>query len=115
MLRSSNVDATRSQSSRHFGKFGQPHFSAPMVDKYALVPLVACGFSVVLSPLFTFFNPSDERAMLSGMNASPDNRIFWPAIAAISVLLAAQNRSRLAKLTWPPHIICLLAYLGFAG
>jgi len=36
-------------------------------------------------------------------------------MAAISVVLAIQNRSRLAKLSWPPHIICLLAYLAFAG
>jgi exopolysaccharide production protein ExoQ len=86
-----------------------------MIDKYALVPLVACSFSIIVFPLFGFFNPSDQQAMLSGMNASPENRIFWPAMAAISVVLAAQNRSRLAKLTWPPHIICLLAYLGFAG
>jgi O-antigen ligase len=36
-------------------------------------------------------------------------------MAAISVVLAIQNRSRLAKLALPPHIICLLACLGFAG
>ena len=47
--------------------------------------------------------------------ARPETRIFWPAMAAISVMLAMQNRSRLAKLTWPPHIICFLAYLAFAG
>ena len=41
-----------------------------------------------------------------------ENRIFWPALAVISVVLAVQNRSRLAL---PPHIICLLAYLAFAG
>jgi exopolysaccharide production protein ExoQ len=86
-----------------------------MVDKYALVPLVACGFSVIVFPLLGFLNPSSNAAMLSGMDARPENRIFWPAMAAISLLLAAQNRSRFAKLTWPPHIICLLAYLGLAG
>jgi hypothetical protein len=36
-------------------------------------------------------------------------------MAAISVVLAAQNRSRLGRLTLPPHIICLVAYLAFAG
>jgi O-antigen ligase len=36
-------------------------------------------------------------------------------MAAISILLATQHVSRGAKLTWPPHIICLLAYLSFAG
>jgi exopolysaccharide production protein ExoQ len=49
------------------------------------------------------------------MEARPENRIFWPAMSAISVVLAVQTRSRLARPTLPPHIICLLAYLAFAG
>jgi O-antigen ligase len=42
----------------------------------------------------------------------PENRIFWPALAAISLVLAARNRFRLSL---PPNIVCLLAYLAFAG
>jgi exopolysaccharide production protein ExoQ len=42
----------------------------------------------------------------------PENRIFWPALAAISLVLAVRNRSRLSL---PPNIVCLLAYLAFAG
>ena len=49
------------------------------------------------------------------MEPRPENKIFWPAMAAISVVLAVRNRSRFGRLTWPPHIICLLAYLAFAG
>lgn len=86
-----------------------------MIDKYSLFPLVACGFSIILSPLLGFFTPHDQQAMLSGMHASIDTRIFWPTATVSSVVLVLQNRSRLAKLTWPFHIICLLAYLGFAG
>jgi hypothetical protein len=33
----------------------------------------------------------------------------------VSIILAARNRSRLATFTWPPHIICLLAFLALAG
>jgi len=36
-------------------------------------------------------------------------------MAVTSVLLIVQHRSRFAKLAWPPHIICLLAYLALAG
>jgi O-antigen ligase len=36
-------------------------------------------------------------------------------MAAISVLLAVRNRSRLGRLVSPPPIIALLAYLAFAG
>jgi O-antigen ligase len=53
--------------------------------------------------------------MQNAADARPENRIFWPAMVAISVVLAVQNRSRLARLTLPPHIICLVAYLAFAG
>jgi hypothetical protein len=39
------------------------------------------------------------------------NRIFWPAMAASSVVLVMRNRSRIGKLILPPHITCLLAFL----
>src|SRR5207253_414268 len=40
-------------------------------------------------------------------------RVFWPAMAAMSVMFAVQNRSRLS--TWPPHILWLFACLAWAG
>jgi O-antigen ligase len=43
----------------------------------------------------------------------PENRIFWPVMVVISVVLAVQNRSRLGKL--PSPIIALFACLAFAG
>jgi exopolysaccharide production protein ExoQ len=45
----------------------------------------------------------------------PENRILWPALAAISIALTVQNSSRLAAVRWPPNIIVLLVYLAFAG
>jgi exopolysaccharide production protein ExoQ len=85
-----------------------------MFDKFAIVPILACVFAVMVSPLLNYFTPLAHQAVYNG-EAWLENRIFWPAMAAISVLLAIQNRFRLAKLTWSPHIICLLAYLAFAG
>ena len=42
-----------------------------------------------------------------------ENKIFWPLIAVIALgCLALRNRSRL---TWPPHIAWLAAYLALAG
>jgi O-antigen ligase len=41
-----------------------------------------------------------------------ENKIFWPALAAISIVLIAANWSRLVL---PPNIKCLFAYLAFAG
>ena len=84
-----------------------------MIDKFVILPILACGFAVIVSPLLSYFIPLDRQAIYNG-EARLETRIFWPALAAISILLAVQN-SRRAKLSWSPHIICLLAYLSFAG
>ena len=81
-----------------------------MIDKCTIVPISACVFALIVAPLLIFVSPGQSK-----LDARPENRILWPAMAAISVILAVQNRSRLGELTLPPHIICLLAYLAFAG
>jgi exopolysaccharide production protein ExoQ len=83
-------------------------------DKFVILTLLVCAFALIVSPLLNNFTPLDRQAVYNG-DARLEPRIFWPVMAAISVILAVQNRSRLAKLTWPPHIICLLAYLSLAG
>jgi exopolysaccharide production protein ExoQ len=80
----------------------------PMIDKFAIIPIAACFFALLVFPLLVFFTPGDPHAL----EGRPETRIFWPAMAAISVLLTVQSRSRLIL---PPHIICLLVYLAFAG
>jgi exopolysaccharide production protein ExoQ len=99
----------------HSCELGRPRFSTPMIDKCAIVPISVCVFALIVSPLLIFLTAPDVWTMQSIMEARPENRIFWPAMAAISVVLAVQNRSRLGRHTLPPHIICLLAYLAFAG
>jgi hypothetical protein len=78
------------------------------MDKFAIVPISACVFALIVFPLLLFFTYSDLHALEGRL----EPRIFWPAMAAIAVLLTVQNSSRL---TSPPHIICLLAYMAFAG
>ena len=80
----------------------------------AIVPLAACAIALIVIPLLGWLNPPTPEEAANGV-ARPENRIIWPAMAAISVVLVIQNRSRLAKLIWPPHIICLFAYLAVAG
>jgi exopolysaccharide production protein ExoQ len=66
--------------------------------------------------MFVTAVPPTGSSLASGLQSTMtprlENKIFWPALAAISIVLAVRNRSRL---TLPPHIICLLAYLAFAG
>jgi exopolysaccharide production protein ExoQ len=92
--------------------------SPPMIDKRVIVPISACIYASIVSPLLLFFTGpgfSITNSLPEMMQTQPENRIFWPALAAISLILAVRNRSRLAGLAWPPHIICLLVYLAFAG
>jgi exopolysaccharide production protein ExoQ len=100
-----------SKTSIHLRKLDRLRSSTPMIDTCAIVPILACVFALIISPLLIFATYSDFRAL----EARPETRIFWPAMAAISVVLAVQNRSQLGRITWPPHIICLFAYLAFAG
>lgn len=103
-----------SRPSIHSYELARPRSRAPMLDKFAIIPILACVFALIISPLLAYFTPMNRQAVYNG-DAGLDNRIFWPALAAISILLALQNDSRRDKFTWPPHIICLLAYLSFAG
>jgi exopolysaccharide production protein ExoQ len=87
-------------------------------EKCAIVPISACIYALIVSPLLTVLTSPDLYAFeKQTLVAQPDivSRIFWPAMTAISAILAVQNRYRLSRLTWPPHIICLLVYLAFAG
>jgi len=89
-----------------------PALSGPnpkgIIDRFALIPIVACIFATIISPLeYTIFNlPTTETRV--------DTRLFWPVMAAISVVSVLQHRSRLPK-PLPSHLICLFAYLAFAG
>jgi O-antigen ligase len=81
---------------------------AGVIDRFALLPILACVFAAIISPLeYTILGVSTTETRL-------DTRIFWPVMAAISVVLAAQHHSRLRR-PLPPHIICFLVYLAFAG
>jgi O-antigen ligase len=84
-----------------------------LIDKFTVLPVLACVFSLIGYPLLLLY--SDQHALhqtTQAAEASPVPRFFWPILAAISALLTLQNGSRL---TLPPHILCLFAYLGFAG
>jgi exopolysaccharide production protein ExoQ len=80
----------------------------------SVIPTLACGFSLIVSPLFIFFTAS-STGVPGLMETRYENKIFWPVLAAISIAIAATNFSRQRRVVWPPHIVCLFAYLAFAG
>jgi exopolysaccharide production protein ExoQ len=89
----------------------RPNFFAPMLDKFAMIPTFACVFSLIVAPLLLFLVPPGKNMF----EARLENRIFWPIMAAISMVLFVTNRYRPGKLNIPPHIKWLVLYLAFAG
>ena len=103
-----------SKTSMRSSEFGRPKSSMSTFDICAMVPVLACAYTTIIGPLIYFIFP--PTAGLQGLLESrTENRIFWPALAAISVALAVRHKSRFGRLALPPNIICLLAYAGFAG
>jgi exopolysaccharide production protein ExoQ len=95
-------------------ELGRPGVSTPRIDKCAMVAFSVCAFALIVDPVLIFLATGGQRPPeIMAPRLVP--RFFWPTMAVISVLLGVQNRTRFSKLTWPPHIICLLLYLAFAG
>ena len=67
---------------------GRPRGSAPVIDKYTIVSISACVLVLIVAPLLIVIPSFDFQTL----DTRPENRIFWPAMAAVSVALALQNR-----------------------
>jgi exopolysaccharide production protein ExoQ len=84
--------------------------SSRTIDMYALVPILACIYATIVFPLIiASCSPTDSVCLLE---ARPESKIFWPALALISLIWAASNYTRLS---FPPLILWLFACLAFAG
>ncbi len=105
------LSAKISKTSMHSVGLGGACSTAPMIDTCAIIPISACVFASIISPLLLLLSHAEHDKVLN----RPENRIVWPALAAFSIILAVRNRSRLRRISLPPHIVCLLAYLMFAG
>jgi O-antigen ligase len=82
--------------------------ASPIFDKCLIVPILVYAYCLIIEPLLMFVFPEKDITA-----SHVENQIFWPAVTAIALAcLASRNRSRL---TWPPHIIWLAAYLVLAG
>jgi exopolysaccharide production protein ExoQ len=103
----------------HSSKSGRPRSSGRMIDGCTIVPILLVAFAEIVSPLLNLPDrnlpaASSHVALVQYlMTDRPENKFVLPILAAISVVLAVRNHSRLVR--WPPHIICLLALLAFCG
>jgi len=92
--------------------------STSSVDKCSLVALSAFAYTLIIAPLLSY---GTNTASLGSSAASQiqhimtprlENKLVWPMLAGITVVLVLRNRSRV---TLPPHIVSLFAYLALAG
>jgi len=107
-----------SRVSKHSFELGRVRCRTAIIDKWSFLPILAFVYASIVMPLISFFvsPPATMQSTLqSAVEGQLANRIFWPAMAASSVVLVMQNRSRIGKLILPPHITCLLAFFAFAG
>ena len=113
------IDGQNVRPAMHSFYSGRARTSAPMVDKCAIVAILACAFATIINPCLEFASSTPtfslQAASLQAAAPGLSGRIFWPAIFAVSLVLAARNQFRLSKLTLAPHVKWLLAYVAFAG
>ena len=78
------------------------------------IPIIACAFALIVSPLLIFLSHSPGSAA-GLMETRYENRIFWPALALVSVVAVALNPAFRTRTLIPPHIVYLALYLVLAG
>jgi exopolysaccharide production protein ExoQ len=84
--------------------------SAPLIDKWSFVPMVAFIYSAIVAQFITYMTSNGE----ADFGANLLNELAWPAMTAVAIGVAAQNSSRLSRLTWPSHIVWLFVCVAFA-
>ncbi len=104
------------QASMRFHEFGGAKPYPAKLDICGVLVFAAFAFSLIIGPLTWYLSETTTTYSFDVMmQARPENRYFWPALAGVALVLALRNGSRIVRLTWPPHLICLLACLMFAG
>jgi exopolysaccharide production protein ExoQ len=102
-----------SKTPTHSFRSSRPKPSTTAFGMCATIPVLAFAYSAIIQPLI-YFNFPPAPGLQGLLESRIEDRIFWPILAAISVVLAAQHWSRMRR-PLPPNIIALLAYLAFAG
>ena len=87
---------------------------SPILDKF-LLPLAACAFALIVSPLLIVLSAEGPKTLDGAMQVRYENKVFWPAMLALTVIVVFRHRERLSRASFPPNIVCLFLYLAFAG
>jgi exopolysaccharide production protein ExoQ len=97
---------------------GLVQHSAAVIDKYVMIPVLACAYAEIIQPLLMYVTSDaiTDIPMAQRLQAittpRPENKIVWPLLAATALVMVARNRSKIAI---PLHIKWLFGYLGLAA
>ena len=76
-----------------------------------MIAVLAAVYAMIVGPLITTLEPAVKlQAALPRL----DTRLVWPVLAASAVGVAIRHRARFTG-PWPPHLVALYLYLGYAG
>jgi O-antigen ligase len=87
---------------------------APTLLSVFAIPVLACVFTVIISPLVVL-TTHERQLELGAVDTAYHNKFFWPALAAVALILALPRLSHISMIIRPPHMMAFLAYFGFAG
>jgi exopolysaccharide production protein ExoQ len=98
------------EAALRFQRHGLAAPSGRVIDRYAVIPLLACVYATIAFPLIIVTcSPTDTACLYE---ARPESKIVWPVLAGVALLVSLLNWSRLR---FPPILITLFAYLALAG
>ena len=79
--------------------------SSLVLDKF-LLPLAACAFALIVSPLLIVLSAEgpDTKTLAGAMAVRYENKVFWPALLALTVIVVFRHRERLSRASFPPAL-----------
>ena len=85
-------------------ELGRTRSSGSMIDICVVVPILVCAFAIIISPLLIYADAGPfhsgvlavNDALQAAMAPRLENRLFWPAIAMITIVLVNVYTLKLA-------------------
>jgi exopolysaccharide production protein ExoQ len=115
LLRARNPDSTQVTQKLKEPEMGATTSPASPKSNNLLIPALACLYATVFSHLLALqcsngdWNHPDMACVAA---ERLDNRLFWPVLSLFAFASVIRHR---ANFRTPVHIVCLFAYVGFAG
>ncbi len=91
--------------------------SAYKLDRlFILIPTVVCAYETLISPLLIFLTTDPVAGQIAiSANSRIENKVFWPLVSLLSLLLAWRKLGQARQLNEPAGLLILTCYIALAG